>query len=1007
MSFATLIKLEKRIYIISSWQTAIFATLKFMIIVKNNWFLVTFFCLCAMFICGFSPVVFGQDTTDIEIAIQTRTDSCHDLIAKSVEKPFLVEKITLNSDIFFSPCEFNYLIGFREGDLINAQILSKACSYLIKKNVFETIVITLKPGVIGGKEVQFNLIGCWMLGTVKIKGIWFGKDIFRYQYQLDQGEPFDINKHRDSVEKIKDYLKVQGFFTPTIHDSLTYDRSYKLVNVSLKINKGHRYTIKSVSVDLATNTDIPHDELGSLKTEILKVLEKHLEGKNYEKNLIDKETGTLKKMLIRRGFLHADISLTEHINHAAKNVCVAFALDLHIKKEFVFFGNNFLNNRQLFDTLDAFGRSIWSIPPSILAQEIETTYKSRGFWNVHVQTKEEQGRVFFVIQEGRRASIKEVVLKNVTHFPVGQLVDQYFSALTTQKFFEEETLNKSIDNLIAFYRDEGFFDVSVFVHDRINLDDCASYRLVISVKEGQRHYIQSVQFDKFQDLFAPNCLTSLIAQGKKPVCSRKIIDEQLAWIYQELSRIGKHGASVKPEFKTDGRAVDIIWHIDTSGAEEYCGKTVLVGSSTVPFEVVMRELYYQEGQPIDKNLLKHTVLKLKALDIFDLTNIFPDQSNELGLERPILLKALQGERFQLCMRAGAGLQQMRWPMALSGLTYKLGGTFIIKNPTNAGDQVRFDFNITRNRRDVVGCYKRPWIFGLPIRTNVQVYANRFNQQGFFCDRQNWYEIYQQGFLLGLNGDYRCLEAAGNIGFEWMRMNITPDHVTYAAAIAQAFNIECCLLSQNIPYIFVEPTIIINYVDNKLNPEAGSFTVLSCKGMAPLTRPCNLYPYLFKFLLEQSFYIPIRSWTLAMRLRAGYIFCPHINQVLLNERFYLGGARSLRSYYTDCTPPLGCFSDNCGKAHYVPQGGRAMVNACFELRIPVIENMQAILLQDLGALGHSQYCDIKPSGILAGTGFGLGYNTPIGPLRFDIAWKWSCKPPFDRSYAWYLSLGQVF
>ena len=145
----------------------------------------------------------------------------------------------------------------------------------------------------------------------------------------------------------------------------------------------------------------------------------------------------------------------------------------------------------------------------------------------------------------------------------------------------------------------------------------------------------------------------------------------------------------------------------------------------------------------------------------------------------------------------------------------------------------------------------------------------------------------------------------------------------------------------------------------------------------------------------------------MKLRAGYIFCPSIDQVMLNERFYLGGARSLRSYYTDCTPPLGKFCDDCGNAHFVPQGGRAMVNACFELRIPVIENMQAILLQDFGALGSNRFADIKPSGVLAGTGFGLGYNTPIGPLRFDIAWKWSCQPPFDRSYAWYLSLGQVF
>lgn len=799
-----------------------------------------------------------KNTSEIEVTLKAKTHSVHDLIGQTVKSPFLVEKISFDSDIYFSPCEFSYLIGFNEGDLVDENILSKACLYLFKKNVFESLVITLKPGTTGGKEIHFNLKACWMLGTVKIHGIWFGKDVFRYHYQLDQGEPFDINKHRDSLEKIKENLKVQGFFCPSVRDSLTYDNSSKLVNVALYINKGHRYSIDSVSVDLSSGLHTDQGELSGLKNEILQILEKHLNGKNYAKSLIDKETGILKKMLVRRGFLHADITLTEHIDHTEQMVKISFSLDLHTKKEFVFFGNNFLSNRQLFETLDSFGRSAWSVPPSILAQEIESTYKSKGFWNIQVDAKEEQGRVFFVIKEGLRASIKEVVLKNVINFPVSQLVKQYFEPLLNSKFFEEDILNKSIDDLINFYRDEGFFDVTIYVHDRVTLDDCASSRLVVTVDEGEQSYVRSVNFDKFQETFQSSCLAALIAEGKKPACTRKLIDEQLAWIYRELSNLGKNGATVKPEFKTDGLAVDIIWHIDTSGAEEYCGKTVLVGSASVPFEVVMRELYYQEGQPIDKNLLKQTLLKLRALDVFDTTNIFPDQSSDLGLERPILLKALQGERFEVRMRAGLGLQQMRWPMAWDGLTYKLGGAFIVKNPTNAGDQLRLDLNVTRNRRDAVGCYKRPWIFGLPIRTSVQAYSNRFNQQGFFYDRQNWYEVYQQGFLLSLSGDHGCLESAGNIGFEWMLMNICPEHRASTKSIAHAFNIDCRLLSQNIPYFFVEPTIIVNYVDNKLNPSAGSFTVASLKGMAPLKRPCDLNPYIFKFLLEQSFYIPIRS-----------------------------------------------------------------------------------------------------------------------------------------------------
>ena len=46
-------------------------------------------------------------------------------------------------------------------------------------------------------------------------------------------------------------------------------------------------------------------------------------------------------------------------------------------------------------------------------------------------------------------------------------------------------------------------------------------------------------------------------------------------------------------------------------------------------------------------------------------------------------------------------------------------------------------------------------------------------------------------------------------------------------------------------------------------------------------------------------------------------------------------------------------------------------------------------------------------MLTGTGFGLYYVTPVGPLRFDFAFKWRDDVPTSRPYAWYLTFGQPF
>jgi len=53
-----------------------------------------------------------------------------------------------------------------------------------------------------------------------------------------------------------------------------------------------------------------------------------------------------------------------------------------------------------------------------------------------------------------------------------------------------------------------------------------------------------------------------------------------------------------------------------------------------------------------------------------------------------------------------------------------------------------------------------------------------------------------------------------------------------------------------------------------------------------------------------------------------------------------------------------------------------------------------VFQDLGALIQDSITDSMDN-ILAGSGFGIRYQTPIGPLRFDIAWKWKIQYPILR------------
>ena len=85
----------------------------------------------------------------------------------------------------------------------------------------------------------------------------------------------------------------------------------------------------------------------------------------------------------------------------------------------------------------------------------------------------------------------------------------------------------------------------------------------------------------------------------------------------------------------------------------------------------------------------------------------------------------------------------------------------------------------------------------------------------------------------------------------------------------------------------------------------------------------------------------------------------------------------------------------------------MLNINVELRMPVYKDIWFTMFRRFGALSNNHFADIRPHNLLAGTGFSVHYNTPIGPLRFDIAWKWHGPDRSVPLYAWFLSFGNAF
>lgn len=964
----------------------------------TRYFLVLFFTFFSFFV---STAVEPCDKT---IRIDTTKDDYADLITKAFPTPSVVNKISFSSDLFFESDEFFYLTDLRESSCVTAAQVIEAVGTLIKKNKFSTITLHMTP-VANGIDLHVGLIGFWTFDRIKIHGLLIGKDAYKHQYTMEPGDPFNQELHDTYLDTIRQDLKDKGFFGCTVSSELKRDQITKTVQVRIFIDRGPSFCVVLEPITLGFVNDVGTQDSDIMKSYIERYCLGRLSGSVYNKQANNKATLAIRKYLTQQGFLDAQIELKEQVDPQKKCIHLSFGIAMHNKKKCIFLGNHFFSTPTLLDHITNFGVSSWLLPTAMLQQELVKLYMDKGFRAVTVATQEEPTELFFIINEGVRSRVTTISITGATFFQADQLIKNHFKAVLKQ-YGDESLVQKALDAVCDTYRKSGFLEVTIPSVMWV-ASDTRHYDLKIVINEGQRSYVESVRIPGYEYL-----------EGKGPCAINKddlvpfdasCLRDQRAWILKQLGLPGAMNLNIRHELKHHDHKVAIVWLINTGplSAMKF-GKTVVTGSSGFPFAFLKRELCYQEGDPWDQKALKNTLKRIKALDVFERVHVCPYAPTLSEEKKAVMVKVHKDDRFEIRLRPGVALQQLSKKICFNGMTYKLGGSFIVKNPFNVGDQFRIETDVTRCQQVFELSYRRPWLFSLPLKTVFKLYDNRYQQPGCIGIKKNIYRVTQQGFLTSLTRQHETYDAGLTLGFEYMEtvvQNSWNEQGLFARSIARAINFEPQLLGKKVPYAMIEPSLVINRVDNNAFPTKGLFTVLSLKGMFPLGKE-SMELYFIRLLAEQSLYIPIKRVVMALRCRVGHIFHKDFASIMPTERFYLGGANSIRSYETDLCPPLGVVDDH-GEKRLVPQGGKSMINMNIEARFPVYGRLGGVLFQDFGALSRTTFPALKEEKLLAATGFGWRYHTPLGPLRFDFGIKWHAKVPHESRYAWFLTFGHAF
>jgi outer membrane protein assembly factor BamA len=197
-------------------------------------------------------------------------------------------------------------------------------------------------------------------------------------------------------------------------------------------------------------------------------------------------------------------------------------------------------------------------------------------------------------------------------------------------------------------------------------------------------------------------------------------------------------------------------------------------------------------------------------------------------------------------------------------------------------------------------------------------------------------------------------------------------------------------------------------DDAFNPKRG--TLLGLNGELAL-KPLGSEIGFAKTFLQGFFYRQLPSsprFVLAAGARLGLgggFLTEEVRDLPASERYFAGGDTTVRGFQLDRLGEPDTF-DRDG----TPIGGRAEVILNGEVRVALWKDIGVVGFIDAGNV-YSSVSNVSLGRLRAGTGFGLRYNSPVGPFRFDFGFKLGALrtygPEREDRFALHISIGQAF
>lgn len=626
-------------------------------------------------------------------------------------------------------------------------------------------------------------------------------------------------------------------------------------------------------------------------------------------------------------------------------------------------------------------------------QRILTIYQRKGFFGTKVDPKkieldDNRVNVVYEISEGHPTYITDIKFTGNKKFSGrtlrGQILSRehaWWRIMTQFDVFDEDRIQYDAQLLRQFYANSGYVDFNVKSINGTFTPDRQYYSVVFDVDEGEKYKFGEIKIDNpFPDVPTRE-LERVLKTDSRDTYNASEIESTVSALRGAVADYGYAFINVEPvpTKNPETKTVDLVYKIQKTN-RIYLNTINILGNVRTFDTVIEQMLPMREGDPFSLQTIEEGRQNLMRTRYFKDVQMTPTRIADANMMNLDIKVAEQptGE-----LSGGIGWSSINGFMIDAGITEN--------NFMGRGQIVQLRGSIAQYQKQALFSFTEPFLFGRQLSAGFDVS----------------YTMYDYSSLGSFGYDRDSLTIAGRMG--WKLTDHWSQNVRLSASFDQNYDLQdggwsdaqLYTLGTNFKYY----NLNTNFQQNTHTGIVGNLGVAytGFGGTETYMRYSGDITAMVKFLDDR--------WQLKTSMDFGYLQPLDGDYISRVYRYFLGG-ESLRGFDI-----AGVGSRNWYYRSY-SLGGLWKVNGSTQLNFPIFipdeYQVKGFVFMDYGILGKppaKEYTfygrdNLIDSDWRTSAGFGIYWNTPMGPMNFS--WGWPLKMnKYDQERKFLLSFETQF